>query len=287
MRDKFKHTLFTLQRHTDEIRAYERQDLFDFKDKKIIQVEDKVLTFSFGETVNVESFSNILDKNNIKKATHKSLEEPLMNFTLANHNNKDVYLVGGTPNKTDPSAKSCYTFNIQECNDPEKAWRRQPDMNFGRCMSATVILQEKLFAISGFDNRNTCQTAEFLDLSKPEEERAWELIVIATNEGFTFRQSVMAAPISKTEILIAGGLSTKSGGYDDAWIYDIERKVAIREESKNRGTQFITHSPTIVTNEGEIASLVQIMRPQEQRGLQIIKADKYLNVKKVDKSFPL
>ena len=116
------------------------------------------------------------------------------------------------------------------------------------------------------------------------------MIVIATSEGFTFRQSVMAAPISPSEILIAGGNSTASGTYDDAWIFDIDRKVVLKEDSndsKKRGTHFLSHSPTVVTKEGEIASLVQIMKPREQRGLQVMKVDKYLNFTKVSNSFPI
>lgn len=50
-----------MDRYSSEIKICEREDLFNFKDKKIIQVEDKVLTFSFGDTVYVESFSNLLD----------------------------------------------------------------------------------------------------------------------------------------------------------------------------------------------------------------------------------
>ena len=97
----------------------------------------------------------------------------------------------------------------------------------------------------------------------------------------------MAAPISSSEILIAGGNSSASGTYDDAWIFDIDRKVVLKEDSKKRGTHFISHSPTVVTKEGEIASLVQIMKPREQRGLQVIKVDKYLNFTKVSNSYPI
>ena len=72
-------------------------------------------------------------------------------------------------------------------------------------------------------------------------------------------------------------LGASSGIYDDAWIFDIDRKVAQKDDTNKRGTPFFSHSPTVVTKEGEIASLVQIMKPREPKSLQVMKVDKYLN----------
>eukprot|EP00354_Favella_ehrenbergii_P007980 CAMPEP_0170456954 /NCGR_PEP_ID=MMETSP0123-20130129/4406_1 /TAXON_ID=182087 /ORGANISM="Favella ehrenbergii, Strain Fehren 1" /LENGTH=145 /DNA_ID=CAMNT_0010720583 /DNA_START=427 /DNA_END=864 /DNA_ORIENTATION=+ len=109
--ERFRNTMFLIDKDgTNDIRCINDERL-DFWKSSIVQVQNEVYAFAWGQPITGNKYSNLVDAKLLQIEEVPSLDVSLSGFSLANYRQETIYLTGGV-HKREFSNK-VYAFDVE------------------------------------------------------------------------------------------------------------------------------------------------------------------------------
>ena len=161
------------------------------------QIMNTLYQFSWGPPIKVFLITGYTQRDNLQIRQLQTLERDIIDFAVAAHSNKLIFLSGGF-NKSSNASAEVSAFDVQT-----STWRERtafPNLVQARKSHSSLAIEGKVYVICGYASGiGPLNSIECLNIAEPD---AWQLMTIS---NLSERQYAVAAAISKTQILILGG----------------------------------------------------------------------------------